>query len=273
MNVQTDDPRWEEYVLDKHKEYFGLVSSFLECAHDLLDKFADKGITGEDLGQDGLVVCFLFAKTYKSTKAALRLCKSGYTEDALILARANFEAALWALYIAQDRGNAEEKAKAFIRYDAIDRKQQLDKIIEMYVEDNESKVKFLEVSNRVERELPKTQEERKRVCRLADKNLFQLAKEVRLTHLLYRTFYWESSKYVHSKPGCAKSYVSESNGHINFLLIPTETGLRNVLIHLCLFLWYLMDRFNYLFELGFEKTLSEKWTELDEIYKKTEPKD
>jgi hypothetical protein len=273
MNVELEHNKWQEYVLDKYKEYFDLVSSFLRCAENLQDGFVRKRITEGKLGAEGFVLSFLFAKSHKTTRAALLLCKSGYPEDALILSRVNFEAALWALYIVEDKENMRRKAQAFKKYGAIDRGKQLEKLVDMFEDGDEHKTKFHRLLAETEKELPKTKEEYKEVCSLAGKNVLELAEKVQLLHLLYRGFYWESSNYTHNRIGSADSYVSKSNGHLGFLLVPTEKALRSTLIHLCLFLWYVMDRFNFLFELGFEKALTDKWTELNDVCKKTDPQD
>lgn len=277
MNIELDDKRWEEYVLNKHKEYFNLASSFLECANNLQNECVSRKITREKLGAKGFVLSFLFAKSYKTTKAALLMCKNGYPEDALILARVNFEAALWALYILKEKENAEEKAQAFIKYDAIDRKERLQKILKHYENSDEFKEKLQEVLGQVQKELPVTEDECRRVCKLAKKRVKDLANksaiDSTLSWLLYSSFYWESSNYTHNSIRSSNSYVSDSEGHINFLLVPAEKGLRNVIVHLCLFLWYVMDRFNFLFELGLEKTLTDKLAELNDFFKKTDPQD
>ncbi len=276
MNIELDDKKWEEYVLNKHKKYFDLASSFLVCANNLQAECVKKRIAKEELGAKGYVLSFLFAKSYKTTKAALLLCKSGYTEDALILARVNFEAALWALYIIKDKENAEEKAQAFIKYDAIDRKESLEKVVKILEDGDEYKTKLLKELDEIQKEIPKTGDECKKVSKFAGKKVFDLVTDIDkdLLHvMLYRSFYWESSNYTHSKIRSSNSYVSDSEGHIHFLLVPAEKGLRNVLVHLCLFLWYVMDRFNFLFELGLEKTLTDKLAELNDFCKKTDPQD
>jgi hypothetical protein len=273
MNVELEHNKWQEYVLNKHKEYFDLVSTFLTCAENLQNECVRKEITSEKLGVERFVLSFLFAKSYKTTKAALLLCKSGYAEDALILSRVNFEAALWTHYIVEDKENAKERAQAFIKYDAIDRKEKLEKLLNMYEDGDEFKAKVRELLNEVERELPESEDECEKVRKLANKKVSELAKNEELLHLWYRGFYWESSNYTHNRIRSANSYVSDSNGHIKFLLVPTEKGLRNTLLNLCLFLWLVMDRFNFLLELGFEKTLTEKWAQLNDIVKKTDPKD
>jgi len=91
MYVGTEDSKWQAHIVDKYKEYFALTSSFLKYAENLQDEFVKRKIDREELGAEGIVLSFLFAKSYKTTKAALLLCKSGYPEDALILGRASFE--------------------------------------------------------------------------------------------------------------------------------------------------------------------------------------
>lgn len=273
MYVGTEDPKWQEHIVNKYKEYFDLTSSFLKCAESLQDEFVKKRIGREKLGGEGFVLSFLFAKSHKTTKAALLLCKSGYPEDALILGRVNFEAALWALYISKDKEGAAEKAQAFIRYDAIDGKRALDKLLNAYEDGDEFKTKLQEALSEVQKGLPMTEDEYKRICKLAGKTVFDLAKDVKLLHLLYCSFYRESSFYTHNRIRSSNSYVSESNGHMEFWVVPTEKGLRNILIHLCLFLWYLMDKFNSLFGLGADEILTQKREELNSIYKKTDPQD
>jgi len=273
MYVGTEDSKWQAHIVDKYKEYFALTSSFLKYAENLQDEFVKRKIDREELGAEGIVLSFLFAKSYKTTKAALLLCKSGYPEDALILGRASFEAALWALYIFKDRESAEEKAQAFIRYDAIDSKRALHKLLDAYEDRDEFRAKLQEALKEVEKGLPKTEDECKRICKLADKTVLDLAKNAKLLHLLYRSFYRESSSYTHSRIRSSNSYILESDRHIEFWVAPTEKGLRNNLIHMCLFLWYLMDRFNFLFGLGADEILRQKWEELDSICKKTDPQD
>ncbi|KPK74917.1 MAG: hypothetical protein AMJ89_05215 [candidate division Zixibacteria bacterium SM23_73] len=273
MNVELEHNKWQEYVLNKYKEYFDLVSTFLTCAENLQNECVRKEITREKLGVEGFVLSFLFTKSYKTTKAALLLCKSGYAEDALILSRVNFEAALWALYILEDKENAKERAQAFIKYDAIDREKRLKKLVNMFEDGDERETKFHKVLSEIQKELPATEDEYKKVCSLAGKTVSELANKEELLHLLYGGFYWESSNYAHNRIRSANSYVSNSNGHIKFLLVPTEKSLPNILVNLCLFLGYVIDRFNFLLELGFEKTLTEKWAQLNDIVKKTDPQD
>ncbi|KPK74912.1 MAG: hypothetical protein AMJ89_05180 [candidate division Zixibacteria bacterium SM23_73] len=270
--METQNSRINTQIIKKHQEYFDLAHSFLKCADDLQDKCVRMEITREHLGKEGFILFFLFAKSCKTTIAALNLCETGYPEDALILSRVNFEAALKVLYILKDKENAKEKAEAYFKYDVIYRVKKLKQLLNMYEHENEYKAKFQETFEELRRQLPSTDDERERICKLAGKNRFELAKENDLLHLLYRTFYWDASDYTHNSLRIADSYVTDAdNGHVDFFIMETEKGIRNVIIHLCLFLWYLMDRCNFLFGLGAEKTLKEKWVELESIFKKTSP--
>jgi hypothetical protein len=267
MYVGAEDLKWEEHIVTKYQEYFDLTYSFLKSAEDLQDEFVKKKIDSGRLGAEGSVLSFLFAKSYKTTRASLLLCKSGYSEDALILARVNFEAALWALYIFKEKRDAEEKAIAFIKYDAIERKEKLSKLLREYEDEGEFKAKLKETLKQIEKELPKTDSECRMICRIAGKKTFDLAKDVKLLHLLYRGFYRESSSYVHSRIGSSPSYVTESNGHVRFSVAPSEKGTKDVLIYLCLFLWYVMEKFNLQFGLKSEEILNEDWAKLNEVCK------
>ena len=271
MCEEPEDQEWRRATVRKHEKYFNLASSFVTCAENLEDEFAGKRITRERFGLDGLLISFLFAKSHKTALAALLLCKRGYPEDAVLLARANFEAALWAQYIAKDRENAPQKADAFFKHDVIERKKRLEKIVNLYEEGSASRERFERLLNDLETQLPRTEDEHKRICGLANKTLLDLAKEDRLTHVLYRTFYWESSEYAHSKARSANSYILDADGHVDVLVVPKDEGVANVIVHLCLSLWHLMDRFNFLFELGAEEMLDQRLSELGEICREKRP--
>jgi hypothetical protein len=271
VDIGTEDPRWQEHMLHRHKEYFNLAFSFLQCADKLQDEFVRKRINREELGAEGFVLSFLFAKGYKTTKAALLLCKSGYPEDALILARSNLEVAFRALYIFKDEEKATEKAEAFIKYDAIDLEEKLQKLLNLCEDEDNSKAEFLEALSRIQKEHPETQEECAKVRKLAKKSVLELAGDDKLLYRLYHSFYWRASVYAHNRFRSSEPYVLESNEGIKFWVAPTEKGSRDVLLYLCLFLWYLMDEFNSLCQLGSENTLTAKWTELNELFKKTDP--
>jgi hypothetical protein len=270
--METQNSRRNTQMIKKHLEYFDLAYSFLKCADDLQDKCVRMEITREQLGKEGFILFFLFAKSYKTTIAALNLCEMGYPEDALILSRVNFEAALKVLYILKDKENAKERAEAYFKYDVIYRVKRLKQLLNMYEYENEYKAKFQETYEQWLKRLPNTDDECERIGKLAGKSVFELAKENNLLHLLYRTFYWDASDYMHNSLRIADSYVRDADdGHVDFLIMETEKGIRSVIIHLCLFLWYLMDKCNFLFGLGAEKTLKEKWVELESICKKTSP--
>jgi hypothetical protein len=272
MNKQINDNKWEEYVLSKYKKNFDMVRSFLECAEHLQDSFSNKKIPKEKLGAKGSVLCFLFAKAYKTTKAASLLCKRGYPEDALILARANFEAALWALYILKDGADTEKEGRAFINADMFSREKALRGMLGIHGDDDQYKAELEKELDSVKKELAEMKNRDKEIYELAEKlenkriNIVGLANDVGLL-VIYRSFYWISSLYAHSRARSSRSYISESKRYLEFLVCPTEEGLADVLIWLCHFLWYVMDRFNSLFNLAVEDKLKDKWKQLEDNMK------
>jgi hypothetical protein len=255
-----------------------MISSFLKCAEDLQDKFNEKKISRGKLEATGVVISFLFGKNYKTAKATLLLCKNGYSEDALILARANFEAMLWALYILRDKETSQKKAKAFIKSDAFDKKKAMKQMLNLDEDNSEFKADLQMELNRAQKELDELINEDKEVYELAESisckkaNTFGLAEETNML-LLYRSFYSFSSLYAHSKVRSSIPFISESEHGIKFSTVPTEKGLRNALINVCHFLWYLMDGYNTLFDLGLKQVLDNKWTELNTVIGKTTPAD
>ena len=261
MNKQIDGDKWEEYVLSKYKKNFDMVRSFLECAKHLKDSFSNKKIPGEKVGAKGSVLRFLFAKVYKTTKAALLLCKRGYPEDALILARANFEAALWVLYIFNDEKDAEKKALAFINADIFSRGKALREMLGIDKSNDKYTAELRKEFESVKQQLSEIEKRDKEICKLAkeldDKKIVNLANDVGLL-VIYRSFYWYSSLYAHNKCRSSNSYISESSGRPEFLVCPTEEGLLRIFIPLCQFLFYVMDKFNSLFELNLEGELKDK---------------
>ncbi len=273
--IGLEDRGWQEYVCNKYKEYFDMASSFLKCAENLQDEFANKKINRGTLGAVGAVICTLFAKHYKTTKAGLLLCKSGYPEDALILARANFETALWSLYILRDEKDKEKRAQAFIKCDVISRKKALEKMLEINEGMDESKAELQKELDKVKLELLNLEKESPELYKLAwemkNIKIVHLAKEANLLSF-YRSFYWLSSLYAHSEARSSIPFISESKqGDIGFSTVPTEKDLRDVLIYLCNFLLYLMDGFNSLFKLGLEEILSSKWTEFGNFIRRATP--
>ena len=273
---------------------FELLSSFLKIAGELQGRFERKHVT---LEAPGAILCFLLAKSLTTAEAVRVLCEKGYSKDALILVRSVYEAALWVLDIFREPELVSEKAIAFIRDEPIDRKKMLGKMLALVPEEASDKTapdrekaddrdvsperataretgqafrqKLKKQLERAEQDVSAIDAEHKITESLKNygkKTLEQLAHDSTLLHVHY-AFYWQSSLYTHNRPRSSLSFMKEQQKGWQFLWGPDAEQIDDVLIYLCHFLWYLLDRFDAYFRLGQEAVLSEKWGELEEIMK------
>lgn len=273
----------------------GLTTSFLKLAKDLQDQFQKKQVS---LDLAGGILCFLLAKTLTTTEAVLTLCREqcAYPKDALILVRSVYEAALWASDIFREPDLTAEKAIAFIRNEPFDRKKMLEKMLALVQEELNAgekledrppdggydsakssisleqrerfKEKLTEELEKAEQEISKIEKEykvRKSLLNYGKRNFDQLARDAGLLHI-HHAFYWQSSLYAHNRPRSSISFVRETEKGWEFCWGPEKKQIDDVLVYLCHFLWYLLDKFNWYFKLQRDDLILEKWQGLDEIF-------
>ena len=274
---------------------FNLASSFLKLAKDLQDEFHKRKISTDTASQG--VLCFLLAKNLTTAEAVIILCRERYPKDALILVRTIFEAALWVLDIFKEQAESEERALAYIKYEAIDRKKTSEKVMELIeqqlkeiknmIEENnviieserkrilesqqqyekfrEDLIQYLRKTEREVIEIENEYKEKKYLLSYGEKKVSQLAYNAGLLSFYY-SFYRESSLYAHNRAKSSISFVEESEEGWNFCWGPDTRGREDVLIHLCHFLWYIVKEFNKYFELGHDEIISQKGQEVEELF-------
>lgn len=279
---------------------FDMLTSFLETAGELQRAFESKRVS---LEAPGAILCFLLAKSLTAAEAVRVLCEKGYSKDALILVRPVYEAALWVLDIFREPDLVSEKAIAFIRDEPLDRKKMLAKMMALVpeksgdrskpeTEESDGKQvsaeqatarqreeafrqKLREELERAEQDLSKIDTEHKITHSLRNygrKKLEQLAQDSGLLHMHY-AFYWHSSLYTHNRPRSSLSFMADKQNGWQFMWGPDSRQIDDVLIYLCHFLWYLLDKFNVYFQLSQDRVIAEKWQQLEELMSLVSKKD
>jgi hypothetical protein len=246
---------------------FNLASSFLKLGEDLQNEFNKRQISPDTLSAEGAVLCFLFAKNLTTAEAVLILCRERYPKDAMILVRTIFEAVLWVLDIFREPHRAEEKARAFIKYDPIDRRKKLKQVLELPQKDDNIKEQLISELKRAEGETIELEKElkgRKDLLKYGDTPVRELANNNGLLYL-YLTFYWLSSHYAHNVIRSSLPFVQDSDKGVDFIAGPSEKGIDEVLIYLCHFLWYLINQFNSFLKLERDDIILLKQQELENI--------
>jgi hypothetical protein len=108
------------------------INTFLKFnkeLHDLVDYKLQLDITNND--NKAFFTAFAMGKAFKTYEAIGLLCRSGYGEDAFMLARTLFELMVTTAYILQD--TTEDRLTRYASHDWVTRKQMYD-----YVVSNES---------------------------------------------------------------------------------------------------------------------------------------
>ncbi len=93
--------------------------SFNKQLHDLVESKLQLDIN--DGNNKDFFVAFMMGKAFKTYEALGMLCKSGYGEDAFMLARTLFELMITLAYILQDE--TEERLLRYMSYDWVTRKR------------------------------------------------------------------------------------------------------------------------------------------------------
>lgn len=110
-------------------EEINILLKFNKELHDLVDTKLQLDITDGD--NKAFFTAFAMGKAFKTDEAIGLLCRSGYGEDAFMLARTLFELMVTTAYILQD--TTEDRLTRYASHDWVTRKQMYD-----YVVSNES---------------------------------------------------------------------------------------------------------------------------------------
>lgn len=113
----------------KEEDGVNTLLSLNKTLHDLVDTKLQLGIADGD--NKTLFTAFAIGKAFKTYEAIDILCRSGYGEDAFMLARTLFELMVTTVYILQD--STEDRLARYASYDWVTRKQMYE-----YVVSNES---------------------------------------------------------------------------------------------------------------------------------------
>jgi uncharacterized protein DUF5677 len=148
-----------------------------------------------------VVILFMFAKAYKSFRAALMLFRGGFSQDAVSLGRTILELMFQAMWLSRD---SESAAILFLRGEERERRKLLDNLSRHGAQEIRGKV------DRFSRELSKTGDIDLAWRNWWNKagNIEQLARELgsaleRTYQLKYRPMSW----FIHSSPFSIKYFV------------------------------------------------------------------
>ena len=196
-----------------HNEIKSLVDSIFDREHRL------------KTAKDGFM-SFALAKTYKSHGAIIRLCQTGYGEDAAQLVRSLFDLCITTLYIMAD--STDKRIERYYDYDWIIRRRiyEYAKTRPYLVKELEKRSKKLkDTENSIEEIFKKAEEAQKKHnynIGWSDKSIKRMAEEVgRLES--YQTVYSLQSNIAHSSVRVMNDYLKLSEDGDGFVLDPTQT--------------------------------------------------
>jgi len=107
------------------KEEMNTLLSLNKQLHDLVEGKLQQDIT--DGSDKDFFIAFIIGKAFKTYEATGLLCRSGYGEDAFMLARTLLELMVTASYILQD--DTEDRLMRYMNYDWVTRKKMYDYIV------------------------------------------------------------------------------------------------------------------------------------------------
>lgn len=107
------------------KEKMNILLSLNKQLHDLVEGKLQQDIL--DGNNKDFFVAFVMCKAFKTYEATGLLCRSGYGEDAFMLARTLLELMVIASYILQD--DTEDRLMRYMSYDWVTRKKMYDYIV------------------------------------------------------------------------------------------------------------------------------------------------
>ncbi len=246
-------------------EEINILLKFNKELHDLVDSKLQLDITNGD--NKAFFTAFAMGKAFKTYEAIGILCRSGYGEDAFMLARTLFELMVTTVYILQDI--TEDRLTRYASHDCVTRKQMYD-----YVVSNESLLaglnKEIESGNRpdtiaeVEVEYKKVMEKYKyQNGTWSDKSIKDMSKSIgRLD--AYNTVYRLQCTLGHTNARSINEYVSVTEEGTILNIGPNWNLVKNTLVIAFDCFFHITQEANSKFAWGLENTLEEmskKWAE------------
>lgn len=246
-------------------EEMNTLLKFNKELHDLVDSKLQLDITNGD--NKAFFTAFAMGKAFKTYEAIGILCRSGYGEDAFMLARTLFELMVTTAYILQD--TTDDRLIRYASHDWVTRKQMYD-----YVVSNESLLaglnKEIESGNRpgtvaeVEAEYKKVMEKYKyQNGTWSDKSIKGMSESVgRLD--AYNTVYRLQCTLGHTNARSVNEYVSISEEGTILNIGPNWDLVKNTLVIAFDCFFHITQEANGKFGWGLENTLEEmskKWAE------------
>jgi len=246
-------------------EEINILLKFNKELHDLVDSKLQLDITDGD--NKAFFTAFAMGKAFKTYEAIGLLCRSGYGEDAFMLARTLFELMVTTAYILQD--TTEDRLTRYASHDWVTRKQMYD-----YVVSNESLLaglnKEIESGNRpdtvteVEAEYKKVMEKYKyQNGTWSDKNIKCMSESIgRLD--AYNTVYRLQCTLGHTNARSINEYVSVTEEGTILNIGPNWDLVKNTLVIVFDCFFHITQEANNKFGWDLETTLEEvskKWAE------------
>jgi len=242
---------YQKKVYEDNKNYFDLNDRLLKETGILL---SNNRTQPNKLSI--VVVDFLCIKAFKTYWAMMKLCNQCFVQDAGILLRSLFETLVNILYIG--KSDPEKRAKLYIEYDHMARKDQLDKV-EKWLESHPDlqnsmpdKITTLKSFNEVRNNYP-----HKRYW--SGKTMQQMAYDVKLEYD-YDLVYWFLSNLHHSGVRSSSEYISyssdEEEGSLKFKFFNTES-LKKILFHGFWYMLIALKEWNRSGEIGKDDIINE----------------
>jgi hypothetical protein len=185
-----------------------ILLGFNKQLHDLIDAKLELDIAPGD--NKDLFTAFAIGKAFKTYEAVGILCRSGYGEDAFMLARTLFELMVTTWYILQD--DTDDRLIRYMNYDWVTRKKMYDYVITK--DDLLSGLnKAIESENKedtiveVEAEYKKVMEKYKYGMGWSDKSIKDMSEAIGRSDL-YNTVYSLQCTLGHTNARSMNEYIS-----------------------------------------------------------------
>lgn len=216
----------------------------------------------------GHYVAMSFGKGYKTYSAILLLCRNGYGQDALVLARTLFELTVNTLYIFSD--STDGRIDRYLAYQWVIRKKAIDyylkdaQLTKMLVDKFKEKGKG-ETIKKVQERAKEVQEQYKYTNnRWSKYDLSIMAEEVGLEGV-YKTLYKVQNDLVHSTVGSIDDYLLFENQELTVKIGSNNKRVEQCLMHSLHMFSLLTGQFSLYFSLGKDAELQELSKELEKI--------
>ena len=246
-------------------EEINILLKFNKELHDLVDSKLQLDITDGD--NKAFFTAFAMGKAFKTYEAIGLLCRSGYGEDAFMLARTLFELMVTTAYILQD--TTEDRLTRYVNHDWVIRKQMYN-----YIASDEALLaglnKEIESSNNpdtvaeVEAEYKKVMEKYKyQNGTWSDKKIDGMSESIgRLD--MYKTVYKLQCTLSHANARSMNEYMSVTEEGTILNIGPNWDLVKNTLVIAFDCFFHITQEANNKFGWGLESTLEEmskKWSE------------